>query len=142
MRKTSKIITPLICVLVITVIGIYVCRSINSPAVGQSKPACGAAVQNTITEDEKEFLIRNSVNEGAVRKGEFRDWQIGLIYEYRECMAYLNNKYPDHGFAITTYEWITGMTKKFLVIPDENENNVFAVYYSANGQITDTMTVK
>lgn len=64
----AKTRTPLICILVIAIIGACTYRSAYDFAGGRSEYIRETAVQNAITDDEKEFLIQNSVNEAAVRK--------------------------------------------------------------------------
>lgn len=92
-----------------------------------------------MTEDQKKFLIHNSVNEEAVRDGRLKDWQIELLQKYDFCMEYLSDEYPDHSFEITTYDNISSSTIKFIVIPDSDESLVFTVnVLDENGNLTAT----
>lgn len=79
-----------------------------------------------MTEDQKIFLVHNSVNEEAVREGRLREWQIHLLHTYDFCLDYLADRYPEHDFIITTYENTRAFTK-FIVIPDNDEDRVFTV---------------
>lgn len=92
-----------------------------------------------MTEDQKKFLIHNSVNEDAVREGRLREWQIELLQRYDFCMEYLSEEYPDHNFEITTYDNSNSTFIKFIVIPDRDESKVFTVnIFNENGTLTAT----
>ena len=98
-------------------------------------------VEIELTEDKKEFLIRNSVNEEAVKNGDLKSWQIELLRRYDLCMEYLSERYPEHDFVITTYDKIAANMVKFIVIPDGDEERVFAVTLIYKGEhigIVDT----
>ena len=106
-----------------------------------SMPSCERHVKNprscirrdeseailSLTEDQKTFLIENSFDEEAVREGRIKNWQIELLEKYDLAMDYLNSNYAGHTFQITTYENVTSTFTKFVVIPDEEEENVFTV---------------
>lgn len=122
--------------------------SLHVPACGNTSSSTAADSISTeseseviinMTEDQKKFLIHNSVNEEAVKEGRLRDWQIELLRKYDFCMEYLSDEYPDHNFEITTYDNINSTTIKFIVIPDNDESLVFtANVFDENGNLTAT----
>ena len=122
--------------------------SLNVPACGNTSSSTATDSISTeseseviinMTEDQKKFLIHNSVNEEAVKEGRLRDWQIELLRKYDFCMEYLSDEYPDHNFEITTYDNINSTTIKFIVIPDNDESLVFtANVFDENGNLTAT----
>ena len=91
-----------------------------------------------LSEEEKDFLKRNSVNEEAVERGELKSWQIKMLYEYRACRKYLYSTYPEHRFSITTVDAVNQNMKKWVVYADGDKNDVFYVIINSDGKITDT----
>lgn len=106
------------------------------------KITCGT-YSMMLSDEEKEFLIFNCVDEEATReqiaKGTLPKWKRNLVYRRRQAMEYLNEKYPDGQLIITTYENISDDLIQFTVMKNNEESSAFHVIIDkVENTITDT----
>ena len=143
-KKMIKILTITIGILLALLIGTWISKKDSSAEQIMYAQETSSSTGNGygITEEEKDFLLWNMINEEAtieqIRTGTLPDWKVNLLLKYRFCLKGLNNKYIGHEFRIQTYEKIGSDTWKFYAI-DENEKT-FNVIISAPDyeMLTDT----
>lgn len=85
-----------------------------------------------LTDEQKAFLMRVSMDEDQVRSGDLTSAQAALIKQHDAAMKYLDRKYPSHEFEFMDYipSGITSGNTCFLVEADGAPSFLFEVQVS------------
>lgn len=54
----------------------------------------------TMTEEQKNLLMKLCLDDEAISKGELTDWQIEILHQFDYAKEYLGKKYPSHTLTI------------------------------------------
>ena len=105
--KAKYVFGGMICIsLLVTACG-SVLHGSNKPLVEKSKleqEKGNMETKVTMTEEQKNLLMKISVNEERVEKGEVLEWQKEVLRQYDYALEYLKKKYPSYVFHMVDCE--------------------------------------